>query len=241
MPDESDFLCGDWAWDPVLHELSHYPRTRKGHADQPDAVERLDPVTSVTLYEWSQQPMQAGTGGAPLSGRMARVEAAYKDGRKLTLNEEDRACARKLATTIAEVYGLEVVREGAPAGRRGGNTPERDEMGRLRYTSGRAESVLDIVGGELQASRKKRLVGKARQTYRTNEIRRLDLVREINGPNETFEVRAVVGPEEEAVPVAGYTGYEGWADAEEWREFAADLARSLGVEWRDEIARADAG
>jgi hypothetical protein len=238
VPDESDFLCGDWVWDPVLRELSHYPRTRKGHAEEPDAVERLETVTAVTLYEWSQQPMQTATGAA-MSGRMARVEAVYKGNQKLTLNEDDRPCARKLATTIAEVYGVEVLRQGAPDGRRSGNTPQRDEMGRLRYSSGRVETTLDEVGGELHASRKKRLVGKNRSTYHTNEIRRLDLVREVQGPQETFEVRARVGREEIEVPVAGYTGFEGWADAEEWREFTADLARSLGTEWRDETGRAD--
>ena len=43
---------------------------------------------------------------------------------------------------------------------------------------------------------------------------------------------AVIGPEEVRVPVAAYTGFEGWADPGEWREFTEDLARSLGVEAR---------
>jgi len=40
------------------------------------------------------------------------------DGRKLTINEGDRDCVRKLAGAIAAAYGLDVREEGAPTGRR---------------------------------------------------------------------------------------------------------------------------
>src|SRR3989304_986937 len=61
-------------------------------------------------------------------------------------------------------------------------------------------------------------------------VRRGELPYEVKGPLETFTVWALVGVEEERLPVAAYQGYEGWADPEEWREFARELGRSLGVE-----------
>lgn len=230
MPDESEFLCGDWLWDASLRELRHYARKKKGHANEPDSVERLPSVKAVTLYLWSQQPMAAHTGGGAGSPNVARLEVTYEDGRKLTINENNRECARKLATTIAAAYSLEVREEGAPTGKRGGNLPQRDSMNRFQYDDGRVKTTLDEAMGELKTSKRKRL-GSNKGTYRTSEIRRLELAREVRGPTETITVYAVVGPEEEAVPVAGYSGFEGWADVEEWRGFTADLARSLGTSW----------
>lgn len=232
MPDESEFLCSDWVWDAALRELRHYPRRKKGHAPEPDAVERLETAKAVTIHRWSQQPMQTSTGEV-MSGRMCRVVVEYADGRKLDINEDDRECAVVLAKAIAGAFGLEVREEGAPDGRRGGNLPKRDEMGRLVYRDGRIETVLDTVGGDLRTSRKKRLLGSERRTFRTNEIRRLELTSALRGPTEVFTVSAVIGPEEERVPLAGYGGFEGWADPGEWREFAAELARALGVDWSE--------
>ncbi|MEX0682345.1 MAG: hypothetical protein WD904_09540 [Dehalococcoidia bacterium] len=229
MADEPDILCGDWAWDDHLRELRHYPRKRKGHASEPDAVERLSPVRSVAWYRWSQAPMQAHTGGAPMQQNLSRVVITYDDGRSLTVNENDRECAAKIAETVASAYGLTVRHEGAPSGRTGGNLPPRDEMGRLTATSGSVDVILDEVAGEVRISRRKRLVGREKRSYRTSEIRRLELTQDIKGPQETFAVVAVVGPEEERLPVATYTGYEGWADPGEWRDFTRELARSLGV------------
>jgi len=232
VPDEREILCGDWAWDSVLRELRHFPRKGKGHADEPDGVERLPAVRSVTWHRWSQAPMQAHTGGAPMPAGLSRVVAEYEGGGDLTVNELDRDCAGKIAEAIASAYGLEVQHEGAPTGRSGGNLPQRDEMGRLKATSGRSDVVLDEIAGELQVSRRKRLLGREKRSYSTSEIRRLELTYEAKGPQETFAVVAVIGPEEVRVPVASYTGFEGWAEPGEWREFTEDLARSLGVDAR---------
>ena len=51
-PEDSDLLCGGWVWDPVLRELRHYRRARKGWEEEPGAVERLRPVRSVTWHRW---------------------------------------------------------------------------------------------------------------------------------------------------------------------------------------------
>ena len=228
-PDEGDFLCGDWAWDSALRELRHFERKGKKHADQPDAVEQLKPVRSVTWHRWSQAPMQTST-GQMMPPNLSRVVAAYEGGGDLTINESDRACAEKLARTIAEAYGLPVIEEGAPGGRRGGNLPSRDQMGRLVNEVGREQVILDEVGGEITVTKRGRLWGRKRRTLRTNEIRRLELGYDVKGPVETFTVWAIAGPEEEKIPLASYSGFEGWAEREEWREFTRDLARSLGVE-----------
>ena len=116
VPEESDFLCGDWAWDGAMRELRHFPRKGKKHADAPDAVEQLKPVRSVTWHKWSQAPMQTATGEI-MPPNLSRVVVAYEGGGDLTINENDRACAEKLAATIAEAYGVKVVEEGAPGGR----------------------------------------------------------------------------------------------------------------------------
>lgn len=231
MPEESEFLCGNWVWDLALRELRHYPRKAKKHADNPDAVERLKPVRSVTWYRWSQAPIQTATGQV-LPSSLSRVVAAYEGGGDLTINEYDRACAEKLARALAESYGLDVIEEGAPTGRRGGNLPSRDQMGRLVSRSGRTEVVLDEVGGEITVTKRGRLWGKKRGTLRTNEVRRLELEYEAKGPVETYTVWAIAGPEEEKLPLASYSGYEGWAEPGEWREFTLELGRSLSVEAR---------
>jgi hypothetical protein len=230
-PDESDFLCGDWVWDGAMRELRHYPRKGKKHAEEPDAVEQLKPVRSVTWHRWSQAPMQTATGQV-LPPSLSRVIAAYEAGGDLTINENDRACAEKVALTIAEAYGVPVIEEGAPGGRRGGNLPTRDQMGRLVHKAGREEVVLDEVAGEITTTKRGRLWGRQRRTLRTNEVRRLELGYEVKGPMETFTVWALVGPDEEKLPLAAYSGFEGWAEPEEWREFTRDLGRSLGVEAR---------
>ena len=230
-PDEGDFLCGDWVWDPALRELRNYPRKGKKHADEPQAVERLNPVRSVTWHRWSQAPMQTSTGQV-MPPSLSRVVASYEGGGNLTINEYDRGCAEKLAHAIAEAHGLSVIEEGAPGGRRGGNLPSRDQMGRLVNEAGRQQVVLDEVGGEITVTKRGRFWGKKRRTLRTNEVRRLELGYGVTGPVETFTVWAVVGPEEEKIPLTSYSGYEGWAEPEEWREFVRELGRSLGVEGR---------
>lgn len=230
-PEQSDFLCGNWVWDPVLRELRNYRRRRKGWEDEPDAVERLQPARSVRLHRWSQAPMQTQTGEL-MPASLARIVVEYEAGGNLTLTEYDRACAEKLAHAIAQPYGLTVVEAGAPGGRRRGNLPPRDGMGRLVSRTDGTEVVLDEVGGELQVTQRRRLFRKSRRRIPTAEIRRLELGYEVSGPTETFTVWAVTGPEEEKLPLAVYRGYEGWAEPEEWREFTQELGRSLGVEVR---------
>jgi hypothetical protein len=229
VPEPSEFLCGDWVWDPALKELRHYERRKKGWADDPDAVERLGTVKSVTWYRWSQAPMQTAT-GQPMSSRQSRVVAVYEAGGDLTIEEPERECAQKIAEAIAGAFGLQLIEAGAPTGRRGGNLPSRDQMGRLVYRDRKLEVVLDDSAGLIEVAKSKRPFGKTRRTLRSSEVRRLELDYDLNGPTERFTVQAAVGPDEEKLPLAAYEGFEGWADPREWREFTQELARSLGVE-----------
>jgi len=105
-------------------------------------------------------------------------------------------------------------------------------MGRLVNEAGREQIILDEVGGEITVTKRGRFWGKKRRTLRTNEVRSLELGYGVAGPVETFTVWAIVGPEEEKIPLASYSGYEGWADPAEWREFVQELGRSLGVDAR---------
>jgi hypothetical protein len=221
-------------WDAALRELRHYERRKKGWSEEPDAVERLKAVKSVTLYRWSQAPMQTST-GQMVSSQQSRVVAAYEAGGDLTIEEPDRECAGKIASAIADAYGLQVREEGSPTGRRGGNVPSRDEMGRWVYRSPKLEVVLDEPGGLIEVAKSKRPFGKSRRTLRTSEVRRLELQYGVKGPTEQYTIEAIVGPEEERLPLAAYEGYEGWADAQEWRDLAQELGRSLGVEARVEV------
>ncbi len=105
-------------------------------------------------------------------------------------------------------------------------------MGRLVNEDGRQQVVLDEVGGEITVTKSKRLFGKKRRTFRTSEIRHLELGYNVKGPIERFAVVAVLaGPEEEKLPLASYEGFEGWADPEEWREFTGG-AGALARAWR---------
>lgn len=230
MPEDSDFLCGGWIWDSLLRELQYHERTRKGWKEEPEQVERLPAVRSVTWHRWSQEPVPTAT-GETMPSSLSRVIAIYESGGDLTLNENDRDCAGKLARAMADAYGLEVVEEGAPGGRRTGNLPARDEMGRLVSRSGRVEVTLDEVAREIVEARRRFPFGKSRRRFSLAEVRQLELTYEVNGPLETFTLWAIVGPEEqERLAIASYEGYEGWADPEEWREFAREMARSLGVD-----------
>ena len=229
MPDDADFLCGGWIWDPVHRELRFHTRTRKGWKDEPEQVERLRAVAAVTWHRWSQAPMQTAAGDV-IPPSHSRVVVAYEGGGDLTINEANRECAGKLAEAIAAAYGLRVAEEGAPRGRRPGNLPARDEMGRLVSRTGREEVTLDETAREIVVARRRFPVGRSRRRIAFAEVRRLELTYEVKGPIETFTVWALVGLEkEEKLPVAAYQGYEGWADPEEWRVFARGLASSMGV------------
>lgn len=228
-PDESEILCEGWAWDPVLRELRKFRRKKKDWEDEPEAVQRLEPAKSVTLHRWSQPPMQTSTGQL-MPSSTARVVVTFEAGGNLEINENDRSCAEKLAGAIAESYGLPVIEEGAPGGRRGGNLPERDEMGRLRSVAGKTEVVLDEVAREITVSTRRFPVGKKRRAIQLADLRRLELTYEVKGAAETFIVSGIVTYDEERIPLAAYSGYEGWADPQEWRDFTEELGRSLGVE-----------
>lgn len=228
-PDDSEILCDGWSWDPVLRELRKFRRGRKGWEDEPEAVERLEPAKSVTLHRWSQPPMQTSTGQI-MPSSMARVVVAYERGGNLEVSENDRSCAEKLAGAIAGAYGLPVVEEGAPGGRRSGNLPERDEMGRLRSVTGKTEVVLDDVAREITISTSRFPIGKKRRAIQLAELRRLELTYDVRGAAERFTVWGIVTYDEERIPLASYEGYEGWADPQEWRDFTEELGRSLGVE-----------
>jgi hypothetical protein len=229
MPRDSDFLCGGWIWDPVLRELRYHLRARKGWKDEPEQVERLRPVASVTWHRWSQAPMQTSTGAMAASSH-SRVVVAFEAGGDITLTEPDRDCAGRLAAAIAQTYGLSVAHEGAPDGRRGGNLPARDSMGRLHARRGKLEVSLDETAREIIVAGRRFPIGRSRRRYSFADVRRLELTYEVKGPFETFTVWAIAGPEEERLPVAAYEGYEGWADPGEWRDFARELGRSLGVD-----------
>lgn len=230
-PGEGDFLCDGWVWDPALRELRHHRRKGKGWEPEPDNVQRLRPVTAVTWHRWSQAPMATST-GRTMPGSLSRIVVEYAGGGNLTINENDRACSEKIARTVADAYGLEVVLAGAPDGRRGGNLPLRDALGRLRNRSGGMEVLLDEAAGEIIVRKRRFTLGFSTRRLRTTEMRRLELTYVVRGPLETFTVWAIVGRDEERLPVASYTGYEGWADVEEWRQFARELGRSLGVDVR---------
>lgn len=228
MPEDNDFLCGGWIWDPVMKELRFHQRARKGWKAEPEQMEQLRPVRAVTWHRWSQAPMQTST-GAMMPSSLSRIVVAFEGGGDITLNENDRACAEKLARAVADASGVEVAEEGAPGGRRSGNLPPRDEMGRLVTRSGKAEVVLDEVAREITVSQKRFPVGKSRRTLSFAEVRRLELTHEVRGPIETFTLWAVVSLEEERLAIASYEGYEGWADPQEWRDFAREVAATIGV------------
>jgi hypothetical protein len=155
----------------------------------------------------------------------------YERGGNLQVDEADRGCAERIAKAIAGVFGLEVLLEGAPTGRRGGNLPSRDQMGRLVNVSGREEVILDEVASEITVVTSKRLFGKSRRVIRTTEVKTLALEYTVKGPTERFAVvAALAGPEEERLALVSYEGFEGWADPAEWREFTKELARTFSVE-----------
>src|SRR3989304_954696 len=94
MPDDADFLCGGWIWDPAPRELRSHTRTRKGWKDEPEQVERLRAVASVTWHRWSQAPMQTATGDV-IPASHSRVVVAYEGGGGLTSNEANRGRRRR--------------------------------------------------------------------------------------------------------------------------------------------------
>lgn len=228
-PEAGDFLCGGWMWDALTHELRYYERAGKGWKEEPEAAERLREVRAVTWQRWSQQPMQSASGQA-MPGRLSRIVVEYERGGNLTLNENDRDCAGKLAAALAEAAGVAVVEAGAPGPPRTGTVPPRDERGRLVHRSGRTEVVFDERAGEIVETKRRLGFATGQRRIPFPEVRRLELSYEVKELWEEFSLAAVHGPEEERTVLASYRGYEGWALRSEWEEFAAELARTVGVE-----------
>ena len=226
-PQDRDFLCSGWAWDSFLRELRFYERKGKRWKEEPEQVERLRPVRSLTWHRWSQAPAQAASGQA-IPGRLSRIVVQFEDGASMTINENDRECADKLASTLASAFGLEVVQAGAPGERRPSTVPQGDERGRLVSRAGRMETVVDPAVGEIVETKKRLGFITGQRRIQFGEVRRLELEYEVKGPVEEHCVTAVYSPEEQRVLVASYQGFEGWARREEWQQFAEGLARDMG-------------
>lgn len=230
-PGEGDFLCDGWVWDPRSRELRYHRRTRRGWGEEPEAVERLRDVRAITWYRWSQQPMGTPAGGQ-VPGKLSRIVVEYRDGGSLTINENDRECARRLASALAEAFGVAVVEAGAPGGPRPGTAPRPDEAGRLVHRAGGRETVTDERAGEIVETARRWLGLRVRQRrIPFAQVRRLELSYEVKGEWEELRLDALCGPMEERVTIAAYRGYEGWADRGEWEALAAEMARAMGVEF----------
>jgi hypothetical protein len=222
-PEESDFICRGWAWDSLQRELRVYKRERKRWSEKPEETVQLRDVEWVRWHRWAQ----AGRRGAE---SLSRIVVRFADG-ELALNENDRECAEKLASTLASVFEVAVEEVGAPGERLPGTTPSLDEMGRLASRQGRTETVVDTSAGEIVETTKKRFgLSTNQRRIPFGEVRRLELAHEVKGPMEEYRLTAVHGVEEQRVLVALYQGFEGWAIREEWQEFAESLGRTLGAE-----------
>jgi hypothetical protein len=223
VPEQSDFLCQGWVWDPLLRELRVHKREKRRWSEEPEETVRLRDVERVRWHRWAQ----AGRGGGAES--LSRIVAKFADG-EVTLNENDRECAEKLVSTLASAFGVEVEETGAPGERLPSTVPSLDERGRLVSRQGRTETVVDTAAGEIVETRKRSGFRKSQRRIPFGEVRRVELAHEVKGPLEEYRLMAVYGVEEQRALLALYQGYEGWAKPEEWREFAGELGRTLGVE-----------
>ena len=223
-PEESDFLCRGWIWDSLLRELRVHKREKKGWSEEPEETVRLRDVERVRWHRWAQ----AGRGGGAES--LSRIAIRFADG-ELSLNENDRECAGKLASTLASAFGVEVEEVGAPGERLPHTVPPLDETGRLVSRQGRTETVVDTAAAEIVETKKRQFgFGADQRRIPFAEVRRLELAHEVKGPIEEYRLTAVYGVEEQRAVVVSYQGFEGWAMPEEWQEFAESLARQFGVE-----------
>ncbi|HXG35503.1 MAG TPA: hypothetical protein VNL15_00885 [Dehalococcoidia bacterium] len=229
--EERDFICQGWQYDPVMRELRVYKRERRGWSAEPLDTVQLGEVRKVVWRRWSQQPAQPHFGGEAMPASLSRIIVTFADGRELTLNENDRDCAEKLASLMAREAGLALEQAGAPdRGLR--TTPEKDAMGRYFSRAGKTEVVTDMVVREITASARRFPLRRSRQRIPFSEVRRLELAYTVNLPFEEYAVVAVYGPQEERLPLIVYRSWEGWAVSEEWQQFARELGQEMGVEVR---------
>lgn len=225
-PEDSDFLCRGWVWDSALGELRYYERTRKGWKEEPEQVERLRPMRSLTWHRWSQVPMRTPY-GRPASPSLSHIVIEFEGGGSLSINENDRQCAAKLTATLAGAFGVEVVEVGAP-GRKFPTVPQPDQMGRWLSRFGRTEVVVDKTLREIVATTRRLGLSTGQRRIPFSEVRRLELGHVLKGPSEEYRLTAVYGPEERRLPLIEYRGYEGWSLPGEWEAFARQLADELG-------------
>ena len=221
-----DFKCGGWTWDPVRRELSFHERKGTDGQGEPGQVEKLRLVNSVTLHKWSQAPMRSPS-GQPIPGHLSRIVIRFEGGGDITINENDRQCARSLAEAIATTYDRDVEEAGAPGERRRSILPVADRAGRLVSRLGSVQAAIDRNTGEIIETRG-RLLGKKRRIVQFADVRRLELHRRVKGSTEQLSLTAIYGPEEQRVLVAGYEGFEGWSSPEAWRDFGQSMARAMG-------------
>ena len=221
-----DFKCGGWTWDPVRRELRFHERKRTDRQGEPVQVEKLRPVNSVTLHRWSQAPMRSPTGQS-IPGHLSRIVIRFEGGGNITINENDRRCARLLAEAIATTYNLDVEETGAPGERRPSNLPVVDRAGRLVSRLRSVQATVDRNAGEIIETRG-RFLGKKRRVVQFANVRRLELHRRVKGSTEQLSLTAIYGPEEQGVLVAGYEGFEGWSSLEAWHDFGQSMARAMG-------------
>ena len=229
---ERDQICEGWRYDAVSQELAVYERKGKEWNLAPLESVRLAGARGLVWHRWSQQPAQAHHGGQPTPTSLSRIVVTLDDGSQLALNENDRACAEKLVELIARETRLEVEHAGGP-GRTLRTTPQRDSMGRIVARPARAEVTTDLVVREITVTRQGFPLRRQRRNIPFSEVRGLELAYEVKLPFEEYRLEALVGPEEERLPLVVYRGWEGWALPGEWREFAGDLSREIGVELRD--------
>ena len=225
-PEDSDFLCRGWVCDSALGELRYYERTKKGWKEAPEQVERLRPIRSLTWQRWSQAPIPTPY-GRPAPPSLSRIVIEFEGGGSLSITENDRQCAGKLAATLAAAFGVEVVEAGAP-GRKFPTVPQPDQMGRWLSRFGRTEVVVDRTLREIVETSRRLGLASGQRRMPFAEVRRLELGHTLKGPSEEYRLTAVYGMEERRLPLILYRGYEGWSLPGEWEAFARELADEFG-------------
>ncbi|HZP25734.1 MAG TPA: hypothetical protein VFB90_01675 [Dehalococcoidia bacterium] len=229
-PDSRDFICQGWQYDPVMRQLRVYAQEKRNTwSAEPLSEVQLADVKRIVWHRWSQQPGRPHHGGDILPQSLSRIVVAFADGRELTLDENDRECAEKLANLLATESRVQLETAGAPSA--GPSTlPQRDAQGRYRSLVGKTETALDMAMREIDVNAHRFPLRRSRQRIPFSEVRHLALEYSVKLPFEEYALVAAYGPEEQRLPVIVYRGWEGWADAEEWRRFAQELASELGVQ-----------
>lgn len=229
--DSRDFICQGWQYDPVMRELRVYEQEKRNKwSEEPLSTVQLSEVKRILWRRWSQQSGRPHHGGDILPQSLSRIVVTFADGRELTLDENDRECAEKLANLLASETKVTLETAGAPSSSPGSTLPQRDNQGRYRSRDGKTEVTMDTVTREIEANTHRFPLRRSRQRVPFSEVRRLALEYSVKLPFEEYAVVAAYGPEEQRLPVIVYRSWEGWADVEEWRRFAQELASDMGVQ-----------